>query len=149
LPSEHRCSTLRVKARSGPWYWPQFEAKLLLPGPFKGLLELKREGRPYTLQRFRAWGTIKARTLGAGPIGVPVYVVFMSASYMGRSGVEVELARWRGSSPEAELTVDRHLDVYREWRGPGLQGLRVTGRTSWECDVELSASICFELTWVG
>ena len=146
---EKVCSSIKVKAHSGPWYWPQFEAKLLLPGPFKGLLKLKREGRPYTLQRFRAWGTVKIKALGTAPLGTPINIFDPTVYYLGRSGSEIEIARPKASGTEVEVSFDRYLDVYREWRGPGLQGLKVVGRTGWECDVEVYVEACFELTWVG
>jgi hypothetical protein len=148
LPSEKNCSNISVKAHSGPWYWPQFEVKLLLPGPFKGVLGLKKENKPYTLERFRAWGVVKAKTTGTF-LWMPINIILLTAYYLGRSGVEVELAKWTTPSPEATLDIDKYLDVYREWRGLGIQGIRVFGRTSWETDVELNVSICFELTWVG
>jgi hypothetical protein len=148
LPTEKACSSAKVKVHSGPWYWPQFEAKLLLPGPFVELLRLKKESKPYTLQRFRAWGVVKIKSL-VTILGLPVSVFDPAVYYLGRSGSEVELARPGDRGAEVEVSFDRHLDVYREWRGPGLQGLKVSGKTGWECDVEVYVDACFELTWVG
>jgi hypothetical protein len=134
-----------------------FELKILCEGPWRGILASKQAGK-YQPLRFTVTGSLKVE-LGTTPLVCPLGL-WLDLYYVGRGGSELKIGWWDLSggdllSGRAEYTVgiDRSLDVSTEWRGPGLQGFRLTGSVPYPnpfCgyEVDVSGEICMTLTWV-
>jgi hypothetical protein len=150
VPYERECVEASARVHSGlVWAFPpsfSFELHVASLGPYRGLLELKRQGKPYREERFRVTGEVRARTTAHHLAGLTV-------TYLGRRGEEVRLAEWSPGllqfPTEARVPVDAYLDVDTQWRGPGIQVVKVGGSTGWETDVDVYVNLCYELTWVG
>lgn len=145
MPIESMCGRLTARI-SLPWWFTKGDVSFFYLGPYENILEMKAYNKPYTVERFRIYGKITAKT---DIIGLGV----LSANYLGRQGVEVGLGEIRRSPAEGatyiELPVDKYIDVDREWRGLGLQVIKVHVEAYGGCDVTVTADLCFDLTWVG
>jgi hypothetical protein len=136
------------RIRSGVDWRMYFNVVVMSPGPYRGVLELKKGNRPYTLQRFHVYGKIVAEAVNPPPL--VGYVDWAGVVYLGKAGNEVLLGKQVCGASRCEVYVDKYLDVATEWRGLGVQALRVEGFTGWWLDVDVySDNVCFELTWVG
>jgi len=150
VPYEVSCNPVSVRAEvPSPWlgYAPEFSASVLLAGPFVNLLDLKSRNAPYAVQRFGVRGGLTV-TVVSGEVGERA-LTFLEVYYLGRGGRELLVHR-RGWTPSgAYVEFDRYLDVYTEWRGLGVQGLRLRGASAVGGTVHLDGEVCFDLTWVG
>ena len=124
----------------------RFEIHVASLGPYSQVLELKRRNSPYREERFRVRGLVRVRTSAHHISGVTV-------TYLGRMGSEVKLAEyapgWLEFPTAVEVPVDVYLDVDTQWRGLGIQAIKVSGSTGWETDVHVYVDLCYDLTWVG
>jgi len=150
MSSERSCIdspiTYRVQLRGTNGY----SIAIFSQGPYKAILGLKAGNKPYTPQRFRAFGKVRAEIVNPPPLVGNLN--WLSVSYLGKDGKEIELASQTNIfKPSTELAFDKYLDIYSEWRGLGVQVIRVSGNTTWiwlDIDVTVE-SLCYELTWVG
>ena len=134
-----------------------FELRMICEGPWKGIFASKRAGK-YQPLRFSVTGSLNFK-LSTTPM-ICTLGLMLDIYYLGRGGSELKIGWWDLSGGDllagkAEYTVglDKSLDVNTEWRGPGLQGFRITGSipaVNPLCgyDVDVSGEICMTLTWV-
>lgn len=147
---ESNCVNTSARVHSG-WAWTfppafAFELHVASLGPYRSVLELKKAGKPYRETRFRIYGEVQASTTAHHLSGLTV-------TYLGRSGSEIKIADWRPGvfeyPTQTRIPINTYLDVDTQWRGLGIQVIKISGSTGWETDVDITANICYELTWVG
>lgn len=143
-----RCCVYGLSARVGVDATRWFNVALFTPGPYTGVLKRKAEGKPYTLQRFRIYGEVSVEAVNPPPI--VGYIDWVRVLYLGRKGDEHVLKFEACGKARCTTPVDSHIDVKTEFRGLGVQALRVEGAAGWWFDVDIHvSSLCLELTWVG
>jgi len=151
MSSEQKCVTVSTEAPSS---WLQYGSiaaatgYIMLLGPYKSILNKKRANQSYTLQRFRMWGTITCTALGEHWL-IPFNVNSVEVYYLGRGGNEIKIAEASCNSRTCTAQIDNYLDVDTEFRGLGIQALKVIAKLNWQFNVRIDANICMELTWVG
>jgi hypothetical protein len=148
--SVERVCTGSFRIRTGVNLSRYFNVVVFSSGPYRGILELKRRNRPYTLQRFHVYGRVVVEAVSPPPL--LGYIDWAGAVYLGKKGSEVLLKRQMCGASRCEITIDSYLDLATEFRGLGVQALRIEGYTGWWFDVDIYSEgdgICFELTWVG
>jgi hypothetical protein len=148
--SVERICTGSFSVRTGVNTLKYFSVAIFSKGPYRGILELKSKNKPYTLQRFHIYGKLVVEAVNPPPAFG--YIDWAGVLYLGKKGNEVLLKKQMCGGSRCEIDVDSYLDIATEFRGLGIQVIRIEGFTGWWFDVDIytdSRGICFELTWVG
>jgi hypothetical protein len=143
MPIETTCSQISTEFQSTNIAF-SVSKYFLFNGPYKGIFQLKANNQPYTLQRFRVYGKVILDP-GYGYAGP------LSVYYVGREGQEIQIGSKSSSAftGPLELDLDAYVDVNTQFRGLGIQELRVDGQVSYTTKAVLTVNVCFDLTWVG
>jgi len=147
LPIETKCSSISGKISIGNPFYLSGDLVFFTPGPFEEVLKMKALNKPYTLQRFRVYGSISVSISGWFAT-----LNTVTATYLGRGGKEIGIGYTTtplDGGRRMELSIDKYLDVHSELRGLGVQTIKVNVIVNWIGDVTATGNICYDLTWVG
>lgn len=147
MPIETKCSSISGTIHIGNPFYTRGDLMFFTPGPFEEILKMKALNQPYTLQRFRVYGNISVSISGWFTV-----LTMVAVSYLGRGGKEIGIdftATQHDWGKRVDLSIDKYLDVYSEFRGLGVQAIKVVVVANWTGDVTVTGNICYDLTWVG